>query len=77
MTLFHHKVDDRRGLIVQSLLSTPSEERRFILMSVFQTGELKLSEADEVIRLVRRLEQQAGIEASCPGPADLLPVRPA
>ncbi len=64
------QVEGRRDRMVQCLLHTPSEERRFMLMSAFQTGELRLSEADEVLRMVRRLEQSGG------GPADNLWLEP-
>ena len=61
MTIFtQRQIEDRRDRMVQCLLRTPAEERRFMLMSAFQTGELRLSEADDVLRMVRRLEESGG-----------------
>ena len=54
--LSNRKSDNRCGRLVEILLITPAEERRFVLMNAFQTGELRLSEADEVMALVRRIE---------------------
>jgi hypothetical protein len=47
---------DRCERIVERLLDTPADQRRLVLMSAFQTGELRLSEANDVVRMVARLE---------------------
>ena len=46
--------------LVEMLLSADELERRRLLLMALQTGELKKSEAAELLRLVERLEQVAG-----------------
>jgi hypothetical protein len=57
--LFNRKpqqLPDRRDRLVEELLATPPADRKFVVMTALQTGELRLSEADEVLLLVARLE---------------------
>ena len=51
-----NKVTQGRDNLVGRLLDAGSDERRFVLMAAFQSGELRLSEAPDVLRLVSRLE---------------------
>lgn len=57
MTLFQDKADNRHDDLVEKLLATPMEDRKVVVMTALQTGELRLSEADDVLLLVSRLER--------------------
>jgi hypothetical protein len=56
MLNFNRPPMDRNEKLVERLLDTPADQRRFVLMCAFQSGELRLSEANEVVRMVARLE---------------------
>jgi hypothetical protein len=47
---------DNHESLVGRLLDAGSDERQFVLMTALQSGELRLSEATEVLRLVSRIE---------------------
>jgi hypothetical protein len=47
---------DRQSALVEMLLDADELERRRLLLIALQTGELKKSEAGELLRLVERLE---------------------
>ena len=59
--LFNHRPaqPDRREQLVDELLSTPHADRKVVVMTALQTGQLRLSEADEVLLIVARLEAMA------------------
>ncbi len=46
---------ERRSTLVQRLVDAGEEERRQILLVALQTGELKKSEAADLLKLVDRL----------------------
>jgi hypothetical protein len=46
----------RRDRLVWRLLDTRPDQRYLVLMRAFQTGELRLSEAPDVLLLVERIE---------------------
>ena len=46
---------ERRSTLVQRLVDASEEERRQILLVALQTGELKKSEAADLLKLVDRL----------------------
>ena len=46
---------DKQSTLVQRLVEADEEERRQILLVALQTGELKKSEAGELLKLVDRL----------------------
>jgi hypothetical protein len=49
------------------LLEVDEVERKRLLLMALQTGELKMSEAPELLRLVERLAQLSGHETREPG----------
>jgi hypothetical protein len=51
---------DLQSSLVEMLLSADELERRRILLMALQTGELRKSEAAELLRLVDRLEAVSG-----------------
>jgi hypothetical protein len=57
--LANRKPINRHERLIDRLLETPAADRRVVLMLAFQSGELRLSEADEVLHLVRQLESVA------------------
>ena len=57
---FTARTADSHDSLVWRLLDTGPDERRFVLMAALQSGELRLSEADDVLRLVSRLESIGG-----------------
>jgi myo-inositol catabolism protein IolC len=50
---------DQQSALVERLLEADELERRQLLLIALQTGELKKSEAGELLRLVERLESVA------------------
>ena len=50
------KVEELHDRIVWRLLDASSNERPLVLMTALQTGELRLSEACEVLTTVNRIE---------------------
>jgi hypothetical protein len=54
---------DAQSALVEMLLDADELQRRRLLLMALQTGELKKSEASELIRLVERLEQVSGRHA--------------
>jgi hypothetical protein len=50
------KADALHDRIVWRLLDAPSGERPFVLMTALQSGELRLSEACEVLSTANRIE---------------------
>lgn len=48
--------DDAQSALVERLLHADELERRQLLLAALQTGELKKSEANDLLRLVERLE---------------------
>lgn len=57
---FNRKPADARETLVDRLLESNIDQRRQLLMEALQRGELRLSEADEVLHIVNRLEAMAG-----------------
>lgn len=51
---------DVQSALVEMLLDADEIERRQLLLMALQTGELKKSEAGELLRLVDRLESVSG-----------------
>lgn len=51
---------DAQSALVEMLLGADELERRKLLLMALQTGELKKSEAAELLRLVERLESISG-----------------
>ena len=51
---------DAQSALVEMLLDANELDRRRLLLMALQTGELKKSEASELLRLVERLEQVSG-----------------
>jgi hypothetical protein len=51
---------DMQSALVEMLLDANELERRRLLLIALQTGELKKSEASELLRLVERLESVSG-----------------
>jgi hypothetical protein len=51
---------DAQSALVEMLLDADELERRKLLLMALQTGELKRSEAAELLRLVDRLESVSG-----------------
>ena len=51
-----------RSDLVEMLLEVDDVERKRLLLMALQTGELKMSEAPELLRLVERLQQVSGHE---------------
>jgi hypothetical protein len=51
---------DAQSALVEMLLDANELERRKLLLMALQTGELKRSEAAELLRLVDRLESVSG-----------------
>jgi hypothetical protein len=51
---------DKQSSLVEMLLDADELERRQLLLMALQTGELKKSEAGELLRLVDRLESVSG-----------------
>jgi hypothetical protein len=51
---------DMHSALVEMLLDADEIERRQLLLMALQTGELKKSEAGELLRLVDRLESVSG-----------------
>ena len=49
-----------QSALVEMLLDADDLERRRLLLIALQTGELKKSEAAELLRLVQRLESVSG-----------------
>jgi hypothetical protein len=63
------KEDDRSDVhsdLVEMLLDADDVERKRLLLMALQTGELKMSEAPELLRLVERLAGVAGHEGREP-----------
>jgi hypothetical protein len=60
----HSKEDDDRQLdqagLVELLLGADETERKRLLLMALQTGELRKSEAADLLRLVDRLEAVSG-----------------
>ena len=54
---------DTQSALVEMLLDADELERRRLLLIALQTGELKKSEASELLRLVDRLESVSGRRA--------------
>jgi hypothetical protein len=54
---------DAQSGLVEMLLDADELERRKLLLMALQTGELKKSEASDLLRLVERLEQVSGRRA--------------
>ena len=52
--------NDAQSALVELLLDADELERRQLLLMALQTGELKKSEAGELLRLVDRLESVSG-----------------
>ena len=52
--------NDAQSALVEMLLDADELERRQLLLMALQTGELKKSEAGELLRLVDRLESVSG-----------------
>ena len=52
--------------LVEMLLEVDDVERKRLLLMALQTGELKMSEAPELLRLVERLQQFSGHETREP-----------
>jgi hypothetical protein len=48
--------DDAQSALVERLLHADELERRQLLLAALQTGQLKKSEANDLLRLVERLE---------------------
>jgi hypothetical protein len=48
-----------QGALVEMLLDADETERKRLLLFALQTGEVKMSEANDLMRLVERLEQIA------------------
>jgi hypothetical protein len=57
--LFNRKPADARETLVDRLLESNLDQRRQLLMEALQRGDLRLSEADEVLHIVARLEALA------------------
>jgi hypothetical protein len=51
---------DMQSALVEMLLDADELERRRLLLVALQTGELRKSEATELLRLVDRLESVSG-----------------
>jgi len=51
---------DVQSALVEMLLDADEMERRQLLLMALQTGELRKSEAGELLRLVDRLESVSG-----------------
>lgn len=51
---------DSQSSLVEMLLAADELERKRLLLMALQTGELRKSEAAELLRLVERLESVAG-----------------
>jgi hypothetical protein len=51
---------DAQSALVEMLIDANELERRKLLLMALQTGELKMSEAAELLRLVDRLESVSG-----------------
>lgn len=64
--MFNHKPKEAQARseihsnLVEVLLDADELERRKLLLRALQTGELRKSEAAEVLRLVERLESVSG-----------------
>jgi hypothetical protein len=54
---------DMQSALVEMLMDADDLERRRLLLIALQTGELKKSEASELLRLVERLESVSGRSA--------------
>ncbi len=52
--------DDVQAALVEMLLDASELERRRLLLMALQTGELRRSEAGDLLRLVERLESVSG-----------------
>ena len=52
---------DVQSALVEMLLDADELERRRLLLIALQTGELKKSEATELLRLVERLESVSAV----------------
>ncbi len=51
---------DGKSALVEMLLDADELERKRLLLMALQTGELKMSESAELLRLVERLERVSG-----------------
>jgi hypothetical protein len=51
---------DMQSALVEMLLDADELERRRLLLIALQTGELKRSEAEDLLRLVDRLQSVSG-----------------
>ncbi|MGZ6314008.1 MAG: hypothetical protein ACXWNI_00020 [Candidatus Limnocylindrales bacterium] len=52
--------EDVQSALVEMLLDAGDLDRRRLLLMALQTGELKMSEANDLLRLVERLESVSG-----------------
>ncbi|MGZ6267534.1 MAG: hypothetical protein ACXWM8_07915 [Candidatus Limnocylindrales bacterium] len=52
--------EDVQSALVEMLLDAGDLDRRRLLLMALQTGELKKSEANDLLRLVERLESVSG-----------------
>jgi len=59
---------DVQDALVEMLLDADELERRRLLLMALQTGELRRSEAAELLRLVDRLESVSGRQTHGPAP---------
>ncbi len=62
---------DLRTRLVDDLLEAPASQRREMIDRAVKSGEVKKSEADELLRLVARLESV--LRAETPGLAAVSP----
>ncbi len=53
-----------QSALVDMLLDSDATERKQLLLMALQTGELKMSEANDLLHLVERLERVTGRTAS-------------
>jgi len=53
-------IEDAQSALVEMLLDADETERKRLLLLALQSGELKMSEANDVVRLVERLEKLSG-----------------
>jgi hypothetical protein len=52
---------ETQSALVEMLLDADEVERKRLLLMALQRGELKMSEASDLLRLVERLEQVSGL----------------
>ena len=51
---------DGKSALIEMLLDADEVERKQLLLRALQTGELKMSESADLLRLVERLEHVSG-----------------